>query len=98
MAKTPPSTLARGYHRSLTLRWLAAVLPMPALVPLLLGRGFDLAEVGLVLATFAAVTAALEVPTGGRMPSRDGWPHGRVAGGGRGRADHSGADGAVGSG
>lgn len=65
MAKTPPDPLARAYHRSLALRWLAAVLPMPALVPLLLGRGLDLAEVGLVLATFAAVTAALEVPTGG---------------------------------
>lgn len=57
--------LARAYHRSLALRWLATVLPMPALVPLLLARGLDLAQVGLVMATFAAVTAVLELPTGG---------------------------------
>jgi MFS family permease len=57
--------IARSYHRSLGLRWLATVLPMPALVPLLLARGLELSEVGLVLATFAAVAALLELPTGG---------------------------------
>jgi hypothetical protein len=65
---TTPATvgrLARAYHRSLALRWWATVLAMPALVPLLLARGLDLAQVGLVMATFAAVTAALELPTGG---------------------------------
>jgi hypothetical protein len=65
---TPSATLrrlARAYHASLALRWWATVLAMPALVPLLLARGLDLAQVGLVMATFAAVTAALELPTGG---------------------------------
>jgi MFS family permease len=57
--------LARAYHRSLALRWWATVLAMPVMVPLLLERGLDLAQVGLVMATFAAVTAAAEVPTGG---------------------------------
>lgn len=57
--------LARAYHRSIALRWWATVLAMPVLVPLFLERGLDLAEIGLVLATFAAVTAAAEVPTGG---------------------------------
>lgn len=57
--------LARTYHRALALRWLATVLPLPVLVPLLLARGLDLAQVALVMATFAAVTATLEVPTGG---------------------------------
>ena len=57
--------LARSYHRCLALRWLATVLPLPVLVPLLLARGLDLAQVALVMATFAAVTALLEVPTGG---------------------------------
>jgi hypothetical protein len=60
-----PDPLARAYHRSLALRWLATVLPMPALVPLLLARGLELPEVALVLAAFAAVAAVLEVPTGG---------------------------------
>lgn len=57
--------LDRGYLRSLALRWGATVLAMPVLVPLLQARGLDLAQVGLVLATFAAVTAAAEIPTGG---------------------------------
>jgi|GEM_PF-632831 len=57
--------LARTYHRCLALRALATVLPLPVLVPLLLARGLDLAQVALVMATFAALTAALEVPTGG---------------------------------
>lgn len=61
----PLARLARAYHRSIALRWWATVLPMAAMVPLLLARGLDLAQVGLVLATFAAVTAAAEVPTGG---------------------------------
>jgi hypothetical protein len=67
MATTPATVdrLARAYHRSLALRWWATVVAMPALVPLLLARGLGLAEVGLVMATFAAVTAALELPTGG---------------------------------
>ncbi len=58
-------TLAAAYHRSLALRWAATVLAMPVLVPLLLARGLDLAQVALVMATFAAVAAILEVPTGG---------------------------------
>jgi hypothetical protein len=62
---TRAELLARAYHRSLALRWWATVVAMPALVPLLLARGLGLAEVGLVMATFAAVTAALELPTGG---------------------------------
>ncbi len=57
--------LAQTYHRSLALRWLATVLAMPVLVPLLLARGLELTQLGLIMATFAAVTAALEVPTGG---------------------------------
>ncbi len=57
--------LARAYHRTLALRWLATVLALPVLVPLLLARGLDLSQVALVMATFAAVTAAFEVPTGG---------------------------------
>jgi hypothetical protein len=57
--------LARAYHRSLALRWLATVLALPVLVPLLLARGLDMGQVAWVMATFAAVTAALEVPTGG---------------------------------
>ena len=57
--------LARVYHRALALRWLATVLAMPVLVPLLLARGLDLGQIALVMATFAAVTAALELPTGG---------------------------------
>jgi MFS family permease len=61
----PADPLARAYHRSLALRWLATVLALPVLVPLLLARGLDLSQVALVMATFAAVTAALEVPTGG---------------------------------
>jgi hypothetical protein len=64
-APAPLGRLERAYHRSLALRWWATVLAMPALVPLLLARGLDLAQVGIVMATFAAVTAVLEVPTGG---------------------------------
>jgi hypothetical protein len=61
----PLVRLARAYHRSIALRWWATVLAMPVLVPLMLERGLDLAQIGLVMATFAAVTAAAEVPTGG---------------------------------
>ncbi len=57
--------LARGYHRSIALRWWATVLAMPVMVPLILERGLDLAQLGLVMATYAAVTAVAEVPTGG---------------------------------
>jgi hypothetical protein len=62
---TTTSQLAAAYHRVLALRWAATVLALPVLVPLLLARGLDLTQVALVMATFAAVTAALEVPTGG---------------------------------
>ena len=64
---SPPARdpLARAYHRSLALRWLATALAMPVLVPLLLARGLDVGQVAVVMATFAAVTAMLEVPTGG---------------------------------
>lgn len=65
MNAKPRDTLAAAYHRSLALRWSATVLAMPVLVPLLLARGLDLAQVALVMATFAAVAAVLEVPTGG---------------------------------
>jgi hypothetical protein len=65
MTGTPTDALATAYHRSLALRWAATVLALPVLVPLLLARGLDLSQVALVMATFAAVTAALEVPTGG---------------------------------
>ncbi len=58
-------TLATAYHRSLAVRWAATVLALPVLVPLLLTRGLDLAQVALVMATFGAVAAVLEVPTGG---------------------------------
>ena len=61
----PADPLASAYHRSLALRWLATALALPVLVPLLLARGLDLSQVALVMATFAAVTAAMEVPTGG---------------------------------
>jgi hypothetical protein len=62
---TTIDALAAAYHRSLALRWSATVLSMPVLVPLLLARGLDLAQVASVMATFAAVAAVLEVPTGG---------------------------------
>jgi hypothetical protein len=62
---TTTDTLAAAYHRSLALRWAATVLALPVLVPLLLARGLDLTQVALVMATFGAVAAALEVPTGG---------------------------------
>jgi MFS family permease len=65
MSARAPDRLAAAYHRSLALRWSATVLAMPVLVPLLLARGLDLAQVALVMATFAAVAAVLEVPTGG---------------------------------
>ena len=65
MNRRAPDALAAAYHRSLALRWSATVLAMPVLVPLLLARGLDLAQVALVMATFAAVAAVLEVPTGG---------------------------------
>lgn len=65
MTATPTDTLAAAYHRSLALRWAATVLALPVLVPLLLARGLDLTQVALVMATFAAVTAILEIPTGG---------------------------------
>ncbi len=65
----PPSEgldrLARAYHRSIALRWWSTVLAMPVMVPLILERGLDLAQLGLVMATYAAVTAVAEVPTGG---------------------------------
>lgn len=61
---TTTDTLAAAYHRSLALRWAATVLALPVLVPLLLARGLDLTQVALVMATFGAVAAALEVPTG----------------------------------
>jgi hypothetical protein len=62
---TTTDALAVAYHRSLALRWSATVLALPVLVPLLLARGLDLAQVAWVMATFAAVAAVLEVPTGG---------------------------------
>ena len=65
LSAAPADALARAYHRSLALRWLATVFALPVLVPLLLARGLDLSQVALVMATFAAVTAVLEVPTGG---------------------------------
>jgi len=65
MSRRTPDALAAAYHRSLALRWSATVLAMPVLVPLLLARGLDLAHVALVMATFAAVAAVLEGPTGG---------------------------------
>ncbi|MFN2323156.1 MAG: MFS transporter [Trueperaceae bacterium] len=61
----PLAHLARAYHRSIALRWWATVLAMPVLVPLILERGLDLAQLGLVMATYSAVTAVAEVPTGG---------------------------------
>lgn len=65
MSASTADPLASAYHGALALRWLATVLPLPVLVPLLLTRGLDLTQVALVMATFAAATAALEVPTGG---------------------------------
>ena len=62
---TTTAQLASAYHRALALRWSATVLSLPVLVPLMLARGLDLAQVALVMATFAAAAAALEVPTGG---------------------------------
>ncbi|MDF1521957.1 MAG: hypothetical protein P1P87_03950 [Trueperaceae bacterium] len=61
----PLARLARAYHRSIALRWWATVLAMPVMVPLILERGLDLAQLGLIIATYAAVTAVAEVPTGG---------------------------------
>jgi MFS family permease len=58
-------TLDRAFRRTLALRWLATVVALPALVPLFLARGLDLTHIGLIMATYAAVTAALELPTGG---------------------------------
>lgn len=62
---TSPDRLAIGYHRALAWRWFGRVLPLAVLVPLMLARGLDLGQIGLVMATFSAVTAILEVPTGG---------------------------------
>ena len=47
------------------LRWLPTGLVVPILVLLLTERGLALAEVGFVFAVYGAVTALLELPTGG---------------------------------
>ncbi len=46
------------------LRWLPAGLLLPVLVLVLTERGLSLTQVGFVFATYGAVTALLELPTG----------------------------------
>lgn len=46
------------------LRWLPAGLLLPVLVLVLTERGLSLTQVGYVFATYGAVTALLELPTG----------------------------------
>lgn len=47
------------------LRWLPTGLLLPIMVLLLTERGLDLTQVGFVFAVYGAVTALLELPTGG---------------------------------
>jgi MFS family permease len=47
------------------LRWLPTGLVLPIMVLLLTERGLDLTQVGFVFAVYGAVTAVLELPTGG---------------------------------
>jgi len=47
------------------LRWLPIGLLLPIMVLLLTERGLDLTQVGFVFAMYGAVTALLELPTGG---------------------------------
>jgi hypothetical protein len=47
------------------LRWFPTGVVLPVMVLLMRERGLDLAEVGIVLALYSLVTAALELPTGG---------------------------------
>ena len=47
------------------LRWLPTGLLLPIMVLLLTERGLSLTDVGFVFAVYGAVTAALELPTGG---------------------------------
>lgn len=47
------------------LRWLPTGLLIPVLVLLLLARGLDLGDVGLLMAVQGVVVMALELPTGG---------------------------------
>jgi len=47
------------------LRWFPTGVVLPVVVLLLSSRGFDLAAIGLIVAVYSIVTAALELPTGG---------------------------------
>ena len=47
------------------LRWFPTGVVLPVMVLLMRQRGLDLGEVGMVLAVYSLVTAALELPTGG---------------------------------
>jgi MFS family permease len=64
-----PSLTAREARRVFLichgLRWLPTGLVLPIMVLLLIERGLDLAQIGFVFALYGAVTAILELPTGG---------------------------------
>ena len=59
----------RTYFAVLALNWLAVGLTLPISVLFMQARGLDLAQVGLVMALYAATVALLELPTGGLADS-----------------------------
>lgn len=53
------------YYLITSLFWFATALPLPLIVLLGLARGLDLAQVGLLMGSYALTVALLELPTGG---------------------------------
>jgi hypothetical protein len=60
-----PAEARRAFLICHGLRWLPTGLLVPILVLLLTERGLSLTDVGFVFAVYGAVTALLELPTGG---------------------------------
>jgi MFS family permease len=60
-----PAEARRVYLICHGLRWLPTGLLVPIMVLVLTERGLDLTEVGFVFAVYGAITALLELPTGG---------------------------------
>jgi DHA1 family quinolone resistance protein-like MFS transporter len=61
--------IKRAYFFVLALNWLAVGLTLPIFVLFMQARGLSLAQVGLVMGTYAVTIALLELPTGGLADS-----------------------------
>ncbi|MGE5379247.1 MAG: MFS transporter, partial [Candidatus Saccharibacteria bacterium] len=67
--KGPGSRLLRAYLLNQAVHWFTVGLIFPILILLLLDKGLDLFQSGLIMAVYSGTAVALELPTGGLADS-----------------------------